>query len=496
MAANVAFIRPEIAAFMDAYYLIRDVIAGEITVKAAGVKYLPMPNAADTSLRNKERYKAYKARAVFYNVSRRTLQGLIGQIFQRPPVLKLPSLLKPIEANATGSGVNLTQLAKKACSLTLAYSRCGLFVDYPTTDGEGGASVADLEAGKVRPTLYIYSPMEIINWRTVDRGAEEVLSLVVIFERYCYNDDGFEMKQAGQFRVLRLDEAGLFVHELWREPTPTSSDGTKIPKGNYVIHEVYLPKDKNGNRLDKIPFQFIGTENNDHNPDNPSFYDMATLNLAHYRNSADYEESCFITGQPTPVVTGLTQDWFKDVLKGELNFGSNGGIPLPENADAKLIQAEPNTMLKEAMDTKERQMVALGAKLVEQKTVQRTATEASLEASSEGSTLSSVAENVSNAFEWALKFAAELVGQSPEEVKYELNKDFDIARMSPEERRIVIEEWTKGAITFDEMRTVLRKAGTATEDDKKAKAQIAADTAEAMALQQPENTPTGGNVGI
>ncbi|UAG58617.1 putative portal protein [Pseudomonas phage Guyu] len=490
---NVSFVRPELSKLLPMYYLIRDAIAGEPTVKEARTKYLPMPNASDQSKENKARYDAYIARAVFYNVARRTLFGLIGQVFMRDPVVKVPALLNPLVANATGSGINLTQLSKKAVSLNLAYSRAGILVDYPTTEGQGGASVAELEAGKIRPTLYVYAPTEIINWRTIDRGAEEVLSLVVIFETWCVQDDGFEMKNSGQFRVLRLDEEGYYVHEIWREPNPTKADGTKIPRGNYQLHEVFKPTDANGNRLDEIPFMFMGSENNDVNPDNPNFYDLASLNLAHYRNSADYEESCYVVGQPTPVLTGLTEEWVNNVLKGTVNFGSRGGIPLPTGADAKLLQAEPNTMLKEAMDTKERQMVALGAKLVEQKEVQRTATEAELEAASEGSTLSSATKNVSAAFEWALKWAARWIGAGDAGVKFELNTDFDIARMTPDERRQIIEEWQKGAITFTEMRTGLRKAGIATEDDAKAKADIAKDTAEAMALAMPDNVPGDGN---
>lgn len=491
---NVSFVRPELSKLLPMYYLIRDAIAGEPTVKEARTKYLPMPNASDQSKENKARYDAYIARAVFYNVARRTLFGLIGQVFMRDPVVKVPALLNPLVANATGSGINLTQLSKKAVSLNLAYSRAGILVDYPTTEGQGGASVAELEAGKIRPTLYVYAPTEIINWRTIDRGAEEVLSLVVIFETWCVQDDGFEMKNSGQFRVLRLDDEGYYVHEIWREPNPTKADGTKIPRGNYQLHEVFKPTDANGNRLDEIPFMFMGSENNDVNPDNPNFYDLASLNMAHYRNSADYEESCYIVGQPTPVLIGLTEEWVNNVLKGTVNFGSRGGIPLPAGADAKLLQAEENTMLKEAMDTKERQMVALGAKLVEQKQVQRTATEAELEAASEGSALSSATKNVSAAFEWALKWAARWIGAGDAGVKFELNTDFDIARMTPDERRQLVEEWQKGAITFEEMRTGLRKAGVATEDDTTAKAKIAKDTAEAMALAMPDNVPgDGGN---
>ena len=480
--ANVAFVRPEITKLLPLYYLIRDAISGEVTVKEARTKYLPMPNAADCSKENTARYEAYLQRAVFYNVARRTLFGLLGQVFMRDPVVEVPALLDPLVADATGTGINLTQLAKQAVAYNLAYSRTGILIDYPVTENENGASIAELESGSIRPTLYVYAPYEIINWRTMDRGAEEILSLVVLFETWTLADDGFELTQSGQFRVLRLDENGEYIHEIWREPLPTKVDGTKIPKGNYQPYSVYRPKDAQGNPIREIPFMFIGSENNDPAPDNPNFYDLASLNMAHYRNSADYEESCFIVGQPTPVLIGLSEEWVTNVLKGTVNFGSRGGIPLPTGADAKLLQAEPNTMLKEAMDTKERQMVALGARLVEQHEVQRTATEAELESTSEGSALVSSSKNVSDAFEWALKWATRWVGQPDDAVVFELNTDFDISRITPEERKQVVEEWQKGAITFTEMRTSLRKAGVAIEDDNKAKAQIASDMADAMAL--------------
>ena len=150
-------------------------------------------------------------------------------------------------------------------------------------------------------------------------------------------------------------------------------------------------------------------------------------------------------------------------------------------------------MIKEAMEAKERQMVALGAKLVEQKQVQRTAFEAKVEATSEGSTLSSTAKNVQAAYVWALQWCARFVGVAETGIQFELNTDFDIARMTPEERAQAIKEWQRGAITFEEMRAVLRKSGTATEDDAKAKEAIAQETAAAMALATPQNVPGDGN---
>lgn len=495
---NVAFIRPELEQLLPQYELIRDCIAGETVIKAAKTKYLPMPNAHDKSPENVARYAAYLLRAVFYNVTRRTLLGLKGQVFSQPPVAKLPAALEPLIADATGTGTSLDQLAEQSLGHVIAYSRGGVFCDFPDTSAQGGATADQIEKGEVRPTLYAYGPLEIINWRVVERGAKEVLSLVVLLEGFPLSDDGFEVKNAPQFRVLKLDAAGNYVQEIWRENQPGKWDGYSVPKrGNFQLHQTITPSGPDGKPIKDIPFWFIGSQNNDTNPDNPNMYDMASLNVAHYRNSADYEESCYVVGQPTPVATGLTEEWVKNVLNGTLAFGSRGGIPLPTGATADLLQADPNTMIKEAMDTKERQMTALGAKLVEQKEVQRTATEASQDKAAENSVLTSCANNVSTAYRNALTYAAWLMSASGT-IEYQLNVDFELAALTPEAVRMAIEAWQKGAITFKEMRADLRRYGIATEDDDEAQKAIAKEQIDAMTLAA-ENDPqfnqsgNGGN---
>lgn len=489
MVPNVSFVRKEIAKLLDQYTLIRDVLSGSVTVKNKGTTYLPKPNPNDTSKENAARYRAYLQRAVFYNVARRTLNGLVGQVFNRPPVIEVPNILDNVIANSSGTGVNITQQAKKAVSLTLAYSRCGLFIDYPDVDNENGVSIADLQSGRIRPTISLYHPTEIINWRLTERGAEEILSLVVLFELWPNFDDGFEIKNSGQYRVLRLNEQGFYEVELWREIVPTEFKEGSKDKKDYQLSHTFIPKGPDGNPLTEIPFTFIGSENNDSLPDNPNFYDLCDLNIAHYRNSADYEESCYICGQATPVATGLTEEWIKEVFKdNKLEMGSNAVVMLPKEATFQLHQAEANTMIKEAMDGKERQMVAIGAKLVENKTVQRTATEATLEATSENSTLTTTANNVSAAFKIALEWCAFFMGADEAEIKFELNTEYDITKLTPEARKQAISEWQSGATTFGEMRSILRKAGAATLDDDEALTEIQKETDTKLANEVKRTT--------
>lgn len=492
--ANVGFLHPEVKAQIASYELIRDCLAGEQTVKSKREKYLPKPNAEDTSDGNAKRYNAYLTRAVFYNVAQRTLAGLVGQVFLRDPTVEVPQLLEPVKIDATGSGVSLDQLAQDATSKGIAFGRCGLYVDYPAvaivaTEETGevvpGTTVAELETGEVRPTMKVVAPWDCINYRVRRRGARLVLSLVVFREDAIVDDDGFETKKKDQWRVLRLDENDQYVIEIYRNKNGTAPD------------ERYEPTDSKGERMNEIPFTFIGAMNNEPAPGYMPMYDLCSVNIAHYRNSADYEEAVYMLGQPTAWFGGLTEEWVKNVMGGTVALGSRSIIPLPQNSSAGLLQVEANTLAKEAMDQKEAQMLALGAKLVEGSQVQRTATEADIDNISETSVLSSVAKNVGAAFKWALEKAALFVGADGAAIAYDLNTEFDLVNLSPDERRQLLAEWQAGGIVTEEYRDNLRRAGIATLNDAAFKTKSAAEDAERMARAVSEAeamaAATGGN---
>ena len=464
--------RKELRDYERDYKLIADCVAGERSVKKRGITYLPMPNPDDESAENAARYDAYRTRAVFYNVSQRTLSGMVGEVFSRDPVEELPTRLDVVSEDADGTGLTLTQLAKRAVRYALSMGRAGVLADYPLT--EEGVTRADIESGQVQPSLTIYDARHVINWRTTKVGNKTTLRLIVLWEQYDDEDDGFAVTTKDQYRVLRLVD-GVYTVQIYRN-------------GASYMGPV-SPTDASGATFDYIPFTFIGSENNDAEIDHPPMYDLASLNVAHYRNSADYEEGVYMVGQPTPVFAGLTQAWVADVMKGVVALGSRGGVMLPEGGTATLLQMEANTAAFEAMTHKEKQMVTLGAKLVENKEVQRTATEADLDSAAETSVLADVAKNVSAAIKFGLENCARFVGDPDAEIVYTLNTEFKISRMTSQERAQLISEWQQGAITFSEMREGLRKSGTATLDDEEAKTEIK----EEMELrEEDDNDPNAG----
>lgn len=474
IAPNVSYRLPEVDAMLPKWNMISDCIAGQEAVKKQKTKYLPKPNAADESAQNDARYEAYVTRAVFYNVTANTLSGLVGQAFNSDPVSEYPPELEPLWYDCDGKGVTLIQQAKKALTSNLAFGRCGLLVDFPpSAKNEGGElrpfTRQEVMDGLARPVIQYYGPDTIINWRYEQVGAISVLALLVLTEDYIIRDDGFEIERGQQCRVLRMRN-GVYEVELWRRTDEKQ-------EGPFELVSITQPTDATGSTLKSIPFFFIGSQNNDAQIDKPPMYDIANLNIGHYRNSADYEDSVYMVGQPTPYFSGLTKTWVEEVLKGEVQLGSRAAVPLPEGGQAGLIQASPNSMVKEAMEQKERQMVALGAQLVEDKQVQRTLGEAKMENAMIASTLTSCARNVSQAYESALIVAASfsLSEVDPESIKFQLSTDFAISKMPAQERQQLLLEWQGGIISFTEARTQLRQSGIATLDDEEARDEIAGD---------------------
>ena len=449
---NIDFVHPELQAVLVRYQMIADCLEGEDAVKRAGKNgdaYLIRPNQPNRNnsrparmageedsswysydqitAEQEERFKQLVARAVFYPVTGRTHRGLIGDVFKDEPVVTVPELLPTLEDDCDGAGVPLAQQAEKAAGHALSFGRYGLLVDYPTL--EKAATRADIIDGKVRPTIVLYDPRVVINWRTVVVGAYRVLSLVVIRETVSVSDDGFESKTEPRWRVLQLvpgeGEDGLVYRvTMWK----------RNPEGNaYEIEKQVVPRDASDKPFSRIPFLFGGAVNNDPDVDNPPLADLAGMNIAHYRNSADHEEMLHMCGQATPVAAGLTEEWAKEILKGEFRLGSRGLIPLPEGGSASLLQMESNSAISAEMEHKERQMVALGAKLVEQKTIQRTATEAAIEDAAETSILGTCVRNTEAAYNWALRICCQFVGANPDSVEFDIPWREQAEEMQPEQ---------------------------------------------------------------
>ncbi|WP_272691147.1 DUF4055 domain-containing protein [Providencia sp. PROV132] len=424
---NVDFTRPEYKAAAPQWKLVRDVCRGGEDINT----YLPELVEQDDA-RKKKRNKDYQDRAVFYPITGNTRNGMIGMAFKKDPLVAVIEKLSCLKDDADGAGSSIYQLAQSSLESVLEVGRHGLYVDY--------------NSDSKLPYIFQYRAEDIINWRTARINGRTMLTLVVLRETV-EEEDGFGFKDAIQYRVLAIED-GHFICRVYRKAAGQSV---------FQIDSEYMPERAGNGAWDEIPFTFIGAQNNDHTIDEAPLLGLAKINLGHYRNSADYEDSVFFCGQVQPYLGGLDTTWRDHLEKTGVIVGSRSPVMLPKDGFFGYAQAQPNMLAKEAMDSKRDYMVALGAQLVSADSKVKTVIQSVGEQNAQTSILSICCSNVSDAFSKALMWCAEYLGLDTADISFEINKDLVNHIADSAMIREIVSAWQSSAIRKSDLVRSLQK---------------------------------------
>ena len=472
--ANAGYVHRQLIENLPYYQIVDDCLKGELVIKWRRERYLPRASRSDRSPSANDRYETILADAVFYNVVAAHTDFMTGQVFMRPPTIVLPGKLKKMLEDVDGAGMSVEQLLRQLVWLLLAHSRFGLFTDYPVMNG--GTTKYELDSGVVSPIITHYQPWQIANWRTERRFGKEVLVLVVLQDIANYTDDGFTNLDYSRIRVLRLNDDNQYEVSIYQSEILTELARFGRPDYNYFdsrvgsqqnnnlyytdylasypanfladfrtkahfdLVDTYTPTDSKGQPFDRIPFVFGGAKFNTPEVERPMMFDIASVNLGHYRDSSLNQQMLRYSGSGTPWFSGLNKQWIRQVMGGKLALGSTAAIKLPTGGSAGMLQGQANSSIREAMQDKWNYMAALGARvLTGSQAKQKSATEFSLETSEFNSGLALIARNVGKAMTEALKFAGKFVGVS-KEPKVDLLTDYGMDRLSPQQRHQLMAE--------------------------------------------------------
>ncbi|QEI24519.1 putative portal protein [Salmonella phage SS5] len=425
---------------------VRHALAGELVSYLRNVG-LNEPDKAYGEARQAE----YEAGGIVYNFTRRTLSGMVGSVMRKEPEINIPKELEYLLKNADGSGVGLIQHAQDTLMEIDSVGRGGLLVDAPET---GAATAAEQNAGLLNPTIAFYTTENIINWRLTRVGSVNRVTMVVLRETWEYNEPGneFETKYGEQYRVLDIDTDGNYRQRLFRFDAEGGAQEDVV--------EIY--PDLGGSLRGVIPFTFIGSTNNDATIDDAPLLPLAELNIGHYRNSADNEESSFVVGQPTLFIypgENLTPQSLKEANPNGIKFGSRCGHNLGYGGSAQLIQAGENNLARQNMLDKEQQAIQIGAQLITP-TQQITAESARIQRGADTSVMATIARNVSQAYTDALRWVAIMLGKPEDtEVEFRLNMDFFLQPMTAQDRAAWMADINAGLLPATAYYAALRKAG-------------------------------------
>lgn len=405
---------------------------GEEAVKAAGVLHLPK-----LSEQNQKEYDAYKARALYYNATGRTIDGMTGLVFRKPPQIELPSVLEPSLASVDRAGTPLLTMAEKVLEELLTVGRVGLLTDYPRAPVAGMSQAAEQAAG-LRPYTVMYAAENIINWRAAEVGGQKMLTLAVLKEQHEEVLDGFASKLSDQWRVLRLDEAGVCRVEIWRK-LATNDEPVRVDEWTPL---------QAGQPMRYIPLAIGGPRGMEVDVCKPPILDLVNVNLSHYRTTADYEHGLHFTGLPTPFVIGHSFADDEKIALGSTVFHAIA----TSGADVKFLEFTGQGLgaLSKRLEEKEQMMAALGARMLANEKRQVEAAEtAAIHRAGESSVLASLANAASALITQALKWQAAFARAESAEVAVTLNTDYMPAGMTAQDMTALVQAWQSGAISKD-----------------------------------------------
>ena len=407
---------PDSAEMLAAWEKCEDVREGQTAIHKAGEKYLPrLSGQADKD------YNAYKRRAVFYGAMSRTVDAFSGMIMRVAPTVDKPS---PLLDDVTNSDISLVEFSAEVLEELLVCGFGGVLVEHsPLSDA---VTLAQAQALGSRPYLAMFDCDSILNWKMIGK---HITQLVLEEDEYIASSE-FEGDEQCFYRVLDLDAAGNYRQRKFVRMERDSNKFVQVGDDIYPL--------MNGANLKEIPFYFFGCAE-----ELPILIDLVDLNISHYMTTADLENGAHYTGIPQPWLAGVQ---LPDGVSLSVGGVSAWVFPDPQaNAQYLEFSGQGLGALEKRIELKEKQMAALGAKMLSDSVTAETATGAGLRSTGEFSVLAMLSDQVSKVLSRACSFMHLWSGLQPVEIK--LNTDYLPAKMTPQELQALVAAWQAGGIS-------------------------------------------------
>jgi len=427
---------------------VRDCLDGDEAVKRRGYIYLPaLSSHLEDGVAGSARYDAYRMRAMFYGAADRTAKGLTGAVMRKDPDVDFPSSLEAMLARLGQRAESLPEMIASSIEETVSVGRYAMLVDAPPDD----AAASPFVVAKIEEEVYRVLRLSVPEG--ADKGAERI-----------------------------------YTQELWAR--------VKGPQGgDWAREETFTPEMAGGRTLTEIPIAVINPSKTGMKPEKPPMLDLVNVNLSHYRNSADLEHGRHWTALPTAWASGFPLFDPETQTPIELRVGSEAAwVTEKENARAGYLEFTGAGLghIQTGMIEKQDLMAVLGARLLEEsKKAAETAEAIRLRQGGERSVLTRVADTVSEGWTMVLRWVAQWVKPGEVgEVGVALSRDYDVARLSPEELTALVGAMQAGGISWNTVFWNLQRGEMVpdgvTEDEE---ARMILDGPPGAELMQPEPEP-------
>lgn len=182
MTATVATTHPTYDKLMPKWTRCSDAVDGQDAIREKREAYLPKLGGEEEL-----DYAARLKRSDFFNATWRTIAGLTGMAFRKPPVCEVPAAIEPMLDDVNLAGKAVDKLARGLVEDMLEYGAFGLLVDYPPMpDNVTAISAQASEAMGQRPLIQYYEIESVYNWRYARIGNRHVLVQVRLKRKRTY----------------------------------------------------------------------------------------------------------------------------------------------------------------------------------------------------------------------------------------------------------------------------------------------------------------------
>jgi hypothetical protein len=344
----------------------RDCYEGEKAIKRKGEVYLPALSNQDPL-----EYEKYKERAQFYGATSRTVEAYLGMIFRKPVTFKarhnneetdeFNEFIKDYLRSITGDGKNFNEFIHEVTQELIVVNRVGILVDMPPliVKESGFVSLQEYEYMGNKPMLTMYKAESIINWHT-ERFNGRILPVFYVLEEPSveFNSKSLIPEPIAGYRILYLENWDDVQNRRYKNILINYNSAEK--GGGAIVKEVSYPV-RDGEYLKEIPFYPLSDKGLDYRKVyHPMIEDLASVNIGHYRNSADNEQDLHWTSLKSIFVPGIDADKI-----GSLRIG--GATAVPKDCTPVLIEPKSDSAIRAEMVLKEARLAVLGAERISQK---------------------------------------------------------------------------------------------------------------------------------
>ena len=460
----------EYTAHLPRWAKVRAIIDGEPALKAidlanvgglnivasdAKISFLRPINPTNTSTYNKQRNINMINGARLYNTTVKTRSGLMGMLYRKPPMqAELPDDVAYIYENVDGSGLSMTQQSRSVSGDIIDIGRDGLLVDMPRNDEGVQITQADVNNG-FRASIQEYKAESIVDWSESIINNVKVLDLLILCEQVEVFVQGTinTREVRNKFKIYRLTDEGVTV-QVYTEKTGDGSSGLEEA-------EIMPVLGANNVRLEKIPFTFIGSRNNQPSVDGLPLEPIALVNIGHYQESANLASSSFQLSACQPWVADKSfAQVARDKAKngGSVELGEDSLIVLDTGGTFNYASPPPNPLSKEIQTGYRDQMLELGAQIIMPSGGVETAEAAKLKHASNVSDLGVISQNVSDAYTESIKTVCFFMGvEYKEEYTFKLNDEFFDMTLTADDAIKWMSVWQGGVYSKAELDAIMVK---------------------------------------